>query len=345
MKPKLSFLFRVIVLISSLAMATVIFLPIWKISLIAPQYPEGLTMKIWASKLTGDVAIINGLNHYIGMKTLHDEDFIEFKILPFVIIGYALLGLLVLFLNRRIFLRLYAILFVIIAAVSLTDFYLWEYAYGHNLDPTAPIQVPGMAYQPPLIGYKQLLNFSAFSFPDIGGFVFAICGALIIGSTLWDFFHERKIAKRSSKLPFIFVLPFFAFISLSLSGCSQSPQPIKYGADNCDNCKMTIMDVKFAGELITAKGKVLRFDDAHCLLAYLQSDALQNQKVAATYLTDFSGDHKFVNTENGFFLLNAKLSSPMNGNIATFGTVDSLKKIQQQIGGETVTWKELSKQQ
>ncbi|MBK9731179.1 MAG: nitrous oxide reductase accessory protein NosL [Chitinophagaceae bacterium] len=344
MKHKLSFVFRVIVLIASLAMATVLFLPIWKISLVAPQYPEGLTMKIWATKLTGDVAIINGLNHYIGMKTLHDEDFIEFKILPFVIIGYALLGLLVLFLNRRIFLRLYAILFVIIAAVSLTDFYFWEYAYGHNLDPSAPIQVPGMAYQPPLIGYKQLLNFSAFSFPDIGGFIFAICGALIIGSALWDFFQERKIAKKSSKLTLMFVIPFFAFISLSLSSCSQSPQPIKYGADNCDNCKMTIMDAKFAGELITAKGKVMRFDDAHCLLAYLQSEAFKNQKAAAAYLTDFSGDHKFVNTENAFFLSSPKLGSPMNGNVATFAVTDSLKKIQQQLGGEVITWKQLSKQ-
>ena len=44
----------------------------------------------------------------------------------------------------------------------MVDFYLWEYEYGHNLDPTAPIQVPGMSYQPPLIGYKMLLNFGAY---------------------------------------------------------------------------------------------------------------------------------------------------------------------------------------
>src|SRR6186997_1792848 len=148
---------RIVIILTSIAMVAVLFLPIWKISLKAPQYPEGLVMKIWANKLTGNVDVINGLNHYIGMKTLHNEDFIEFKILPWIIIGYAVLGLLVFFLNKRIYFRLFAILFVIIALVCMADFYHWEYTYGHNLDPRAPIQVPGMAYQPPFIGYKQLL--------------------------------------------------------------------------------------------------------------------------------------------------------------------------------------------
>src|SRR5689334_22542090 len=114
MKNKMYFAARIIVLLTSIAMIAVLFLPIWKISLTAPQYPEGLTMKIWANKLTGNVDVINGLNHYIGMRTLHNEDFIEFKILPFIIIGYAILGLLVFILNRRIYFRLFAILFVII---------------------------------------------------------------------------------------------------------------------------------------------------------------------------------------------------------------------------------------
>ncbi|MBX7108712.1 MAG: nitrous oxide reductase accessory protein NosL [Chitinophagales bacterium] len=342
MKHKLTTVIRVIVLVSSIAMASVLFLPIWKISLIAPQYPEGLTMKIWATKLSGSVDVINGLNHYIGMKTLHEEDFIEFKILPFLIIGYAVLGLLVLLLNRSIYLRLYALLFVIIAAASLTDFYIWEYTYGHNLDPTAPIQVPGMAYQPPLIGYKQLLNFNAFSFPDTGGFVFAICGALIIGAAFWDFLRSRKAAKKTNKLPLLMLLPFIGFTSITLEGCSQSPQPIQYGSDICDNCRMTIMDAKFAGELITQKGKVLRFDDMHCVLAYMQSGALHNQKIAGIYVTDFSGGHPFVNVEQAYFLSNSKLQSPMNGNVAAFSVMDSLRKVQAQSGGEIITWQELS---
>jgi copper chaperone NosL len=341
MNHKLSLKWKVVLLIASVAMMTVLFLPIWQIILIAPQYPEGLTMKIWASKLSGDVDIINGLNHYIGMMTLHEEDFIEFKVLPFIIIGYSLLGLLVFFLNRSVYLRLYAVLFVVIAAASLTDFYWWEYRYGHNLDPTAPIQVPGMAYQPPLIGYKQLLNFSAYSFPDIGGFIFAICGILIIGAAVLDWWQTRKAAKKQSLL--LVFTPFIFFLSFSLNSCSQVPEPVKYGTDNCDFCKMTIMDPKFAGELVTEKGKVMKFDDARCLVGFLKSDAAKNQKVADTYLTDFSGNHDLVKTGEGFFLTSPELKSPMNGNIALFAELDSLRKVQQQLHGEMISWKDIIK--
>ncbi len=62
----------------------------WRIDLVAPQYPEGLMLLIYPDKLAGNVDIINGLNHYIGMKTLHTEDFIEFTILPYIIIFFAI---------------------------------------------------------------------------------------------------------------------------------------------------------------------------------------------------------------------------------------------------------------
>ena len=50
----------------------------WRIELEAPQYPEGLVLQLHANKIGGDVDIINGLNHYIGMATLHTENFFEF---------------------------------------------------------------------------------------------------------------------------------------------------------------------------------------------------------------------------------------------------------------------------
>ena len=76
---------RVLLVLCGLALVPVIFLPMWRIDLVAPQYPEGLRLLIYPGKLGGNVDIINGLNHYIGMKTLHTEDFIEFTILPYLI--------------------------------------------------------------------------------------------------------------------------------------------------------------------------------------------------------------------------------------------------------------------
>lgn len=162
-----------------MALLAVIALPIWRIELDAAQYPEGLELLIYSYKLDGQVEIINGLNHYIGMKVLHADDFIEFTVLPYLIGIYGIAFIAVGLWGRRR--SVYALFgaFVLFGAVAMVDFWRWLYEYGHDLDPTAPIQVPGMAYQPPLIGFKQLLNFGAFSIPDIGGWIFIACGALL----------------------------------------------------------------------------------------------------------------------------------------------------------------------
>ncbi|RRN77665.1 hypothetical protein EIM50_18460 [Pseudoxanthomonas sp. SGD-10] len=166
-------------MVCGLALFTVIFLPIWRIELDAPQYPEGLVMLIYSYKLGGQVEIINGLNHYIGMKTLHSEQFVEFKVLPYIIGAFALAFLITGWRARVKPMNILFVAFLLFGIVAMVDFWMWEYDYGHNLDPEAPIKVPGMAYQPPLIGFKQLLNFGAFSIPDIGGWIFVICGLLL----------------------------------------------------------------------------------------------------------------------------------------------------------------------
>ncbi|MCO5249427.1 MAG: hypothetical protein M9887_10845 [Chitinophagales bacterium] len=170
---------RILTFLAALAVFVVIFVPIWRIELVAPQYPEGLEMFIHADKLSGDVPIINGLNHYIGMRELHEKDFIEFAVLPYVIAVIAVMGVLVAIVNRRWALISWFVIYALFGVLAMIDFYQWLYNYGHNLDPTAPIKVPGMTYQPPMIGFKQLLNFGAYSIPDIGGWIMAGVGGLL----------------------------------------------------------------------------------------------------------------------------------------------------------------------
>ncbi len=186
---------KILLLISATLLVISIFKPIWIIELNAPQYPEGLVLYIYANKLGGNVDIINGLNHYIGMKTLHTEDFIEFTILPYIIGFYALVTLVVIFINKRIALYTLVVAFLLFGIVAMMDFYRWNYNYGHNLDPHAAIVVPGMSYQPPLIGYKQLLNFGAYSIPAIGGWLFIASGVLMA----FAFIIESKLFKRTKK--------------------------------------------------------------------------------------------------------------------------------------------------
>ncbi len=180
-----------LLIVASVFLAISIFVPIWKIDLDAPQYPEGLGLLIYSNKLAGDVEIINGLNHYIGMKTLHADDFIEFTVLPYIIGFFAIFSLVVALLKSKKLLTVLFSMFAIFGIVAMVDFWRWEYDYGHNLDPNAAIIVPGMAYQPPLIGFKQLLNFGAYSIPDIGGILFILAGLLMLAS-IW-FNRTKKV--------------------------------------------------------------------------------------------------------------------------------------------------------
>ncbi len=162
---------RLLVLAAVVALGLLFVLPLWRITLQAPQYPEGVVMEIWLREFRGQIDLINGLNHYIGMRPIRQEDFPEFAIMPWLILGLIGSGLLVVLLNRRWLLGVWNALFALIILIGLADFYRWGYEYGHNLDPRAPIKVPGMSYQPPLIGSKQLLNFTAYSYPAAGGLI------------------------------------------------------------------------------------------------------------------------------------------------------------------------------
>ncbi|MFN4076060.1 MAG: hypothetical protein ACK4HC_09185 [Cloacibacterium sp.] len=188
----LSKLSKILLITSGIGLIISIFVPLWAIYLEAPQYPEGLAMYLWASKITGDIEIINGLNHYIGMKEIHQEDFWEFKILPYALGFFAALAFLTVFLNNKKWLYFFAALFLIFGVAFMVDFYLWEYDYGHNLDPNAAIVVPGMSYQPPLIGFKQLLNFGAYSYPDIGGWIMFGVGIILVVLSYLEIKSSKK---------------------------------------------------------------------------------------------------------------------------------------------------------
>jgi copper chaperone NosL len=189
---KLKTVSRWTIAISALIMITAYFVPLWQILMWAPQYPEGLEMKIWINTITGDVKIISALNHYIGMKHIEVSMFPEFKYMIYIVGFILLTGLMTAMINKRVLLWTYTSLIIAAGVGALVDFYLWGYDYGHNLDQTAPIVVPGMSYQPPLIGTKQLLNFTAFSGPDIGGWVFLAAGILAIGTLVFELYQPRK---------------------------------------------------------------------------------------------------------------------------------------------------------
>ena len=175
---------RALVVLAVLLIGVAYVRPLWHIALEAPQYPEGLGMYIWADRITGekpqDLNSINGLNHYIGMKAIVPESIPELRWMPFLLGGLAAFGLLAAATGSRKVLLAWVVLFALLSMAGLADFWKWGYQYGHQLDPTAAIRIPGMAYQPPVVGSKQLLNFRATSWPALGGL--ALMASLALGT-------------------------------------------------------------------------------------------------------------------------------------------------------------------
>ncbi len=159
--------------------AAALVLPLWEVRLKAPQYPEGIGLRILAHTVTGlkpnDLANINGLNHYIGMRPIEPDAIPELRAMPWIIGALLLSGIGLAARGARRGLRRWLVVFALLGVVGLYDFYRWEYDYGHNLDmEQAIIVVPGMTYQPPLIGSKQLLNFTAIAWPGVGALALGI---------------------------------------------------------------------------------------------------------------------------------------------------------------------------
>lgn len=174
----------VLMILGALLILGLFIFPMWNIRLGAPQYPEPLGIDIYINGLQGqsefDIQNIDGLNHYIGMKTLpKPEDMWEFTVFPLVTIIMSALGVIIgLFgflgkASHRWFL-FWFIAMSILGVLGVYDFNQWLVDYGTDLDPNAIMKLVNpdgtpMQYNPPLFGHKKLLNFDAYSYPKMGG--------------------------------------------------------------------------------------------------------------------------------------------------------------------------------
>jgi copper chaperone NosL len=187
-----------------LSLVFLYWLPLWHVGLKAPQYPEGLGMYIGVSRIVGeqpqDLESINNLNHYIGMKRITPSDIPELRFMPWLVAGLIGFGLVVALTGKRLLLHAWVALFALGAIAGLADFYRWGYDYGHDLDPHAIIKIPGMSYQPPLLGTKQLLNFQATSWPAMGGWILTAALGIGVVLSLREGFSARKVFSASPSL-------------------------------------------------------------------------------------------------------------------------------------------------
>ncbi|MBI2416725.1 MAG: hypothetical protein HYV28_02280 [Ignavibacteriales bacterium] len=331
---------RSMMVISALLLLITFITPLWNISISAPQYPEGLGLEIWTSRIDGaqknDLRTINGLNHYIGMKRIEPDDIPELRYMPFIILFFFISALLIAFKGNTKTILLWLFLFSITGAIGLYDFYQWEYDYGHNLNPDAPIKVPGMNYQPPLLGSKQLLNINATSLPGIGAV--AILISVMLAYTA--LFIERKHKKTPESINSSGAVIMF-FLTLFFAGCDHDPVPIEYGKDLCIECEMLISDARFGAERVTAKGKIFRYDSIECLVASINAENDFNGSESTLWVTAFDNPSKLIEAEKTLYLIDVSIRSPMGGNIAAFKDTVTLRRVVPNQTATVLSWNQL----
>ncbi len=176
--------------IAAILLLASMFLPYWKMTLNAPQYPGGLSVEVYVNRLTGDVSEIDGLNHYIGMRPLGEAAQLE-RAISMVAVGIlVLLTLAAIFVHSpwALLLALPAILWPFI---FIADMYFWMRHFGLNLDPTAPLSSSIEPFVPPILGSGMVGQFETIASFQIGLWMAFLAVALILAGL----YYQRRVYK------------------------------------------------------------------------------------------------------------------------------------------------------
>lgn len=130
---------------------------------------------------------------------------------------------------------------------------------------------------------------------------------------------------------------FIAVLLFGFLACSteQEAVPIAFGKDQCAFCKMTISNPKFGAELITDKGRILKYDAVECLVNHLYDDAPKYQKL---YAVPYDKPKELQAVEELHFLISPDFRSPMGANLAAFV---NKKNIDEKYHAQLIDWQTL----
>ncbi|MFT4833964.1 MAG: copper chaperone NosL [Marinoscillum sp.] len=327
-------------LAGALLLLTLFVVPIWNITLEAPQYPDTIGMNIHINRFAdageNDIKNINIMNHYVGMKDI-PEVIPEFAIFPYVLLGMIALGVILGFVGKRQLYLVWFALMVILGSLAMYDFYSWEYEYGHELKQTAAIKFSDkdgnpMSYQPPLIGAKTILNFRAISMPRAGAYLLLIG----MGLSVLAFFRSKTESIEKHKFA-ILLLP----LMIGLFSCQVKAEPIRFGEDACSFCKMTIVDKQHAAQAVTEKGKNYKYDAIECLMNDLNK--WDRPPIQLMLVADYEQPGALVPAQTAHFIITDEISSPMGAFLTAFAKATSRDTAYKKFSGTSLDWNQLRK--
>ncbi len=337
---------RWLVGLGALAVLGVFVFPLWRVTLEAPQYPEGIGMLIHVDGVSGveehDLDNINGLNHYIGMQRIEPEAIPELRLMPWIAGLIVISGLLVAWRGSRGLYVGWATVVLATLGAGVYDFWRWEYDYGHDLDPAAAIRIPGLSYQPPLFGSKQILNFVAHSYPAAGGWLLILAGTVFGLVLVYLLFapSPQIVRTESARRATLASVATLLIGTTMLASCAGSgPRLLVLGSDECAQCRMMITDARFGGEVITRTGKVQVFDAVECLAAYVAS--ADPALIRSVWVSNFAHPGEWIEASTARFIIGASIGSPMGRSLLALDAGVPAEAAQRRYGGRLIGWSEM----
>lgn len=180
----------ILLVLASLLLLVSLFLPYWKMTLLAPQYPGGLTVEVYVNRMIGDVNEIDGLNHYIGMRPLEEAAQLERSVSMVAIVILAMLLLAAAFTHSK-WAALLALPTILMPYIFLADMYFWMRHFGMNLDPRAPLSGAIKPFVPPILGEGMVAQFRTIASFEIGLYLAILSGVLAVAGL----YTQRKAFK------------------------------------------------------------------------------------------------------------------------------------------------------
>ena len=174
-------------------------LPIWAVSLEAPNYPkaafpEGIPVYFHFDGYSGEVHEMNTINHYVGMDPMWVGGHIERAIGIYALLLLSLGMVYFIAYNKRIF----NYIMLIPAALPLLfigDYSYWLYWFGHNLHDWGAFKIK--PFMPTVFGDGKIAQFTTHSYPTIG---FYMILAISLLSLLAYFAKEKALKEMQDEL-------------------------------------------------------------------------------------------------------------------------------------------------
>lgn len=123
--------------------------------------------------------------------------------------------------------------------------------------------------------------------------------------------------------------------------CTPKPEALNFGVDACHTCKMTLMDKKFGGEIVTQKGKVYKFDDIKCMVDFYNSGYELQDQMPFKLVIDYSNPENLIDAQDAYYVKSDLIRSPMGGDVAAFSTKENMDLHKKEWKGIWLSWGEL----